>query len=206
MNIFDSEEKYVSHGSAAAPGYVTGNTGMGSVGIILLFVFLVILFAVFRGGFGGHDGHYDGYRGGHDGCGRGKGSIADFEAIAQNIQRVPVEQVQLAKDFGSLKEQITLGNFGLSKQISETAAAAELRACQEREAEMRMQITELKSEVQNQKTLAIAGEKFNEVSRELANIQCNMARKVTAQPLVGLNDLNCTNIPGNFFNNSGCSC
>lgn len=179
----------------------------GGAGIILLFVFLLILFAVFRGGFGGHDGGHMGYEGGR-GCGHNGhgGSIADFEAIAQNIQRVPVEQVQLAKDFGALKEKITMGNFELSRQISETAADAELRACMEREADMRAQIAELKSEVMNQKTLAIVGEKFGRVDAVLADINCNMARKVVAQPLVGLNDLNCTNIPGGFFNNDGRCC
>lgn len=179
--------------------------GWGGSGIIMLFVFLLVLFAVFRrGGFDGHDGGYA-HAGGHgcDGHGRGHGSIADFEAIAQNNQRVPECQVELAKDFGALKEKITLGNFELSRQISETAAAAELRACMEREADMRAQIAELKSEVMNQKTLAIVGEKFCATNAAIADIACNMQRKVCGTPLVGLNDLQCSNAPG-MFNNCGC--
>lgn len=179
----------------AGYGYGFGaGAGMGGVGIILLFVFLLILFAVFRGGLGGHDGHYDGH---YDGYGRGHGwgSVADFEAIAQNNQRVPEEQVQLAKDFGCLKNEITLGNFQLSRQISETAAAAELRACMEREADFRQKIAMLENKVMNQETLAFVNDKFCQTNARLSDIDNNMVRKVVAQPLAGLGHLQCTNIP-----------
>lgn len=188
-----------------------GGIGYGAGGggaIVLLIVVLVILFAVFRGGFGGHDGgHHMGYEGGHGrGCGGYGGSVADFEAIAQNVQRVPVEQVQLAKDFGALKEKITLGNFELSRQISETAAAAELRACMEREADFRTKISE-----QNAKIIALESTMYNDrrfdgINAILADIKCRMAEKVIARPLAGLPDLACSNIPGRFFNNDGCGC
>lgn len=177
------------YGSGYGAG--AGIAGMGGIGIILLFVFLLILFAVFRGGFG-HDGH----AGGHGDYGYGhKGSIADFEAIAQNNQRVPEEQVQLAKDFGCLKNEITLGNFELSRQISETAAAAELRACMEREADFRQKISMLESKIMNQETRDFVNDKFAITNARLSDIDCNMMRKVVAQPLAGMQHLQCTNIP-----------
>lgn len=202
--------KYVGEDSITTGG---GFGYGGGAGIILLFVFLLILFAVFRGGFGGHDGGHMCHEGGYGhGGGYGRPTIADFEAIAQNNQRVPVEQVQLAKDFGALKEKITLGNFELSRQMSETAAAAELRACMEREADMRAQIAELKSEVMNQKTLAIVSDKFCRTDAMIQDVLCNMERKQVARPLVGIPDLACTNIPNRgFFGDDrrggfGCGC
>lgn len=180
-----------------------GGYGGGS-GIILLFVFLLILFAVFRGGFGGHDGGHAN-AGGYDGHGRGCGSIADFEAIAQNNQRVPEEQVQLAKDFGAVKEKITMGNFEISKQISDTAMSQQLQNCQDEKAELRQQLTESKFENGNLKNTLFLTEKFGVLSSRLDNIECHMLRKPQVQALAGFPELQCSNIPNGFLNN-GCGC
>lgn len=170
----------------------------GAFGIILVFIFLIILFSAFRGGIGGHDGYA--HAGGHGG-GWGRPSIADFEAIAQNNQRVPEFEVQLANSIGAVKEKITIGNMEISKQISDGLAAQELRACMEREADFRMKLTEQNAKILNLESLAINERKFDAISAQIAGIGCrmnNLQEKVWAQPVVGVERLGCTNEPFRF--------
>lgn len=199
MLNFDHEEHY-NRGYqpiACAPyGGTSHSSTFGAFGIILVFIFLIILFAAFRGGIGGHDGYA--HAGGHDG-GYGRGHIADFEAIAQNNNRVDRGQVQIANYIGDVKEQITLGNYQLSSQMDRLASAAELRAYMEREADFRMKLTEQNAKILMLESNAVNERRFDALGATLADIKCRMQEKTIAQPVVGVDRLGCTNEPFRGF-------
>lgn len=207
MFNYEHEEKYNRGYMPIACG--DGGVGhqFGAFGIILVFIFLIILFAAFRGrgGLGGFDEHVA------HGRDRGYGNMADFEAIAQNIQRVPESEVQLANALGTIKEKITLSNMEVINKITETSNAAELRACMERENDFRMKMSEQCNEIQNLKNTIAINSQFGAVNAQLADIKCRMQEKTVAQPVVGLNDFSCTNMPfprgfGDFDRNRNASC
>lgn len=187
--------------ACAVPGGGSSHaSAFSAFGIILVFIFLIILFSAFRGhgGLGGDYGHVGGGCGRDGGWGRG-GSIADFEAIAQNNNRVDRSEVALSNYVGNIKEQITLGNFQISKQISDTAAAAELRACMEREADFRTKLSEQNAKILMLESNAINERRFDALGATLADIKCRMQEKVVAQPVVGVERLGCTNEPFRGF-------
>ena len=175
----------------------------GGYGFVGIAIFLLILFAIFaRGGCGFGAGQW-----GND-CGNRVGP-ADFWAANGLAQAVPGFQAQnftqQAVNFGETVATINQGNWSLSKQISDTASAAEI-------GNLRDQLYEARAKLMQQETINVLSREQSrnqaEVMSEFCNIKNNMLQKPQVQAIAGLPHVTCTNASPHlgFGLGSGCGC